>query len=102
MDLFETNGWDTTYVGANTPIDDLLVQIKDNDYNVVAISITMVSNINNVITTINMIRSLQKPNLKILVGGYPFNRNESLWKMVGADGFAKDFETALNIANAYV
>jgi methanogenic corrinoid protein MtbC1 len=31
----------------------------------------------------------------VLVGGYPFNREQELWRTVGADGFAADADAAI-------
>ena len=34
-------------------------------------------------------------NTKIIVGGYVFNLNDSLWKKIGADMYASDIVEAL-------
>jgi methanogenic corrinoid protein MtbC1 len=95
MDLFEFNGWDTTFLGANNPIDDLITLIKAEKFDVLAISIAMVSRIKEVQMTIEKIHNLDGPKPKILVGGYPFNQNKNLWKIVNADGYAENFDNAL-------
>jgi methanogenic corrinoid protein MtbC1 len=37
-------------------------------------------------------------NVKILVGGSPFNTDRNLWRAVGADAYAADAEEALRAA----
>jgi methanogenic corrinoid protein MtbC1 len=41
-------------------------------------------------------------NIKILVGGRPFNIDKELWKKMGADGYAEDAEHAIEVANELV
>jgi methanogenic corrinoid protein MtbC1 len=38
-------------------------------------------------------------NVKILVGGYPFNLEPELWKRVGADAYATDASEAVAVAS---
>ena len=36
--------------------------------------------------------------VRILVGGYPFNIAGNLWQSVGADGYAPDAQQAIRVA----
>ncbi len=42
------------------------------------------------------------PELKIMVGGYPFNIAPDLWRQVGADGYARNGNEAVQLANRLI
>jgi methanogenic corrinoid protein MtbC1 len=42
------------------------------------------------------------PQVKIMVGGYPFNVAPDLWQQIGADGSAQDAQAAMNTAGQLV
>lgn len=98
-DFFEMEGWDTYFYGANTPVKDLVNAVKEKNPDLVAVSTTIPTNLDSAITIINSIKSSSENNgVKIMVGGYPFNKDIELWKKVGADCFASDAESAVNVA----
>jgi MerR family transcriptional regulator, light-induced transcriptional regulator len=95
-DFFEMAGWDTYYLGANVPIPDLLQLLVDRQANVLALSATMAFNVGTVREAIKRVRTAAEcADLLILVGGYPFNVTNDLWRRVGADGCARDARAAL-------
>ncbi len=99
-DFFEMEGWDTFYLGANTPAPSLLQTLKERNADLVVLSATMTFHIRFVRKLIEKIRAdEQTKNVKILVGGYPFNVAPDLWREIGADGFAKDAPGAVATAN---
>jgi methanogenic corrinoid protein MtbC1 len=98
-DFLEMEGWDTYYLGANTPTESILRAIEERRADVVAISATISFHVSKVAELIDRIRS--SPNLaqvKIMVGGYPFNIAENLWQQVGADGHARNAQEAVSAA----
>lgn len=98
-DLFELEGWDSDYIGANTPGGDLLNTIELAPPDVIAISATMTYHVDKVRELVRGVRA--RPALKdvqILVGGRPFLIAEGLWQQVGADGWAADAEQAVKMA----
>lgn len=102
-DLFELEGWDSYYYGANTPIRSIVQAINTQKPDVLAISVTMTYNIENVKKLIELVREdSTHNNLKIIVGGYPFNLSTDLWKNIGADGSALDAISAIKLANELV
>ena len=103
-DFFEMNGWDTYYLGANMPIDSVVRYLSDVKPQCLAISATMTFHVSAVKEMIRTIRSSPdvSPDLKILVGGYPFNVAEELWVSVGADGFAPSAAEAIELANKLI
>jgi methanogenic corrinoid protein MtbC1 len=99
-DFFELDGWNTFYLGANMPTPSVVQSIIERRADIVAISATMTFHVRTTEQLIAAIRS--KPQLarvRILVGGYPFNRVPDLWQRVGADGSAGNAQDAVNIAN---
>ncbi len=98
-DFFEMDGWDTYFLGANTPVDGILRAITERKADVLAISATMTFHIDKVSDLISTVRGAGLDGrTKIMVGGYPFNIAPNLWKSVGADGYARDARQALVIA----
>jgi methanogenic corrinoid protein MtbC1 len=102
-DFFEMEGWDTLYLGANTPVEGILESLGDGDVDVVGISATMTYHVDRVEFLIQAIREASLPTQpRILVGGYPFNVSSTLWEHVGADGYAPDAEDAIALADEFV
>lgn len=101
-DFFEMEGWDTHYVGANTPADSLISMLQARKAHVLGLSVTITSHINEVRHLIQVVRDSVMSHVKILVGGYPFNLAPNLWKQIGADGFGSDALDAVALANKLV
>lgn len=102
-DLFEMEGWNSYYFGANTPQSSLISALSIYKPAVLAISATMTFNISAVTELIQSIKSKpETKDIKILVGGYPFKLAENLWHRIGADGFAEDAVQAISLANKFV
>jgi len=98
-DIFELDGWDTRYLGANTPKAAVLEAVRASSADVLALSATMASHVAQVAEIIDELRADDATtHVKVLVGGYPFNIAPGLWQRVGADGYAPDAETAPQIA----
>ena len=99
-DFFEMAGWNTFYLGANTPHSSVVATIAERTADVLAISATIAYHVDAVQDLIRAVR--QHPGtgrVKILVGGYPFNRDPELWRKVGADGSALDAQQAIMLAD---
>lgn len=99
-DLLELDGWDTYYLGANTPIKDVVGFLIEKKADVLGISTTMTFNIPKIRELISHVRSVEGlKHLKIMVGGYPFLITENLWKQLGADGCASNALEAIEVTN---
>jgi MerR family transcriptional regulator, light-induced transcriptional regulator len=95
-DFFEMAGWNTYYLGANTPPADIIQTLISRGSKVLAISATITYHIPRVIELIDEVRrSTLGEDLPILVGGRPFLISPGLWERVGADGFAVDARQAV-------
>ena len=96
-DFLEMEGWDTYYLGANVPMEAIILAIKENQPDLLALSVTLTPHIKNVINIIQKVKNIF-PDIKILVGGYPFLRDNSLAEKIGADGVALDAKQAPQVA----
>jgi len=97
-DFFEMDGWDTTYVGANTPDGDLVQVLRARCAPLLAISATLNLHISAVRELIHTVRSAPDlDHVKILVGGRPFCVAGRLWQRLGADGCANDADEAVRM-----
>lgn len=99
-DFFEMGGWDTFYLGANTPTLSILKILGDRQADLLAISATISFHVRSVADLIKMVRSHSEfEHVKIMVGGYPFNIDKSLWQKIDADGCAHNADDAIEIGN---
>lgn len=102
-DLFELDGWDTYYLGANTPLPSILQTVRETQAHALAISATILPHLRQVDQLIAMVRAAPEcREVKILVGGYPFNVVPQMWRQLGADGCAHNAATAVELANRLV
>ena len=70
-DIFELHGWRGYFLGANTPLRDLLDLIREKGPDAVALSLTVYFNRDSLLQTAAAIRS-EFPAVPILVGGQAF------------------------------
>jgi methylmalonyl-CoA mutase cobalamin-binding domain/chain len=102
-DFFEMEGWDTFYLGANTPTSSVVQSVVEHNADVLGVSATIPFHVRDVEDLIAAVRTHEgSRDVKILVGGYPFNVAPDLWKRVGADVYAQDAEQAIAAANQLI
>ncbi len=102
-DLFELDGWDTIYLGANTPVPSILQTVREQQADVLAISATIAPHLRSVEELIQQVRAAPDcSEVKIIVGGHPFNVVPQIWRQLGADGCAHDAATSVALANSLV
>jgi len=102
-DFFELAGWDTFYLGADTPTLSVIETIAKTKADVLAISATLNSQVTKVRELITQVHlSTPASKTKIMVGGYPFNHNPNLWQELKADGYAENADLAVTIAEGMV
>jgi methanogenic corrinoid protein MtbC1 len=100
-DFFELDGWRTYYLGANMPLKGVLAALAERSAHRLALSATLISHVPDVARMIAGVRSSEMgARVKILVGGRPFNTAPTLWRQIGADGYARDAAEALVVANS--
>lgn len=99
-DFLEMDGWDVSYLGSNTPHKDVISITRQRQAKALLVSATMGFNVKHVQQLISLVRA--DPNLrdlKVMVGGFPFNTVDGLWQQVGADASARDAEDAVKVVN---
>lgn len=102
-DLLEAAGWDSHFLGANVPPNDLIRTLKSTGADVLCLSATLTSHLARTHQVIQRVRA--EPELqrvKIVVGGYPFNLEKDLWQRFGADGYAADGRVAVEVCTRLV
>jgi len=101
-DFLEMEGWDVTYLGANTPKEELLAHLKDHKPFMAALSVATMFNLDHARLTIKTIKEDEETkDIKIMVGGLAFNSMPQLWHNIGADGYAADANKGALSANAW-
>lgn len=102
-DFFEMEGWDTIYLGANTPAGEVVGEVVSVEAQLVAVSVTLSEHVEAAAALIREIRSDARcAAVKVIVGGLPFNETPELWRRIGADGSARDAEQAIDLAERLV
>lgn len=91
-DFYTFLGFDTVFVGANTPKEDFVSAINVIKPRYVVISVTNYYNIVNAERAIKKLREKADYDLKIIVGGYAFKSNKEIYKKIGADYLLDSFE----------
>lgn len=102
-DFFTLNGFDSYFIGANTPQDDILQAIDYVKPVYIAISTTNYYNLVAARNTIGKIREIKRTtraSFKIIVGGLAFQQNPSVFREMGADMLLDTFEDIRNLAEA--
>lgn len=95
-DFLEMEGWDTYFLGANTPPESVLRTVEERHAEVLALSATMTFHVSRVSDLIDGLRATPAlSGTSVLVGGYPFNISPDLWRRIGADGYAPDAASAV-------
>ncbi len=98
-DFFDLDGWNVYYIGANTPAKSIISAVKDQDADVVALSITLPVYLSDLHYLIRSLRAdPATAQVKIIVGGVPFTIILDLWRQVGADAVAGSAEEAVAVA----
>lgn len=96
--LLEIEGWRTIYLGSDIPQTELPSTLETYEADVLLLSVALTSQIPATTRTIESIRQNCALPTKILVGGNGLAEHAELWREIGADGYAADAETALELA----
>ena len=101
-DFLEMEGWDVTYLGANTPAAEIITFLKKHEPFLVALSVATVFNLDAARQVIEKIKSNEKTSdIKVMVGGLAFSSMPHLWQDFGADGYANGADDAARTANEW-
>jgi methanogenic corrinoid protein MtbC1 len=100
-DLFAAQGWDSYLVGAGVPRDELLKltgRLGPDVFVVYGTPPSAVPDVRSLITTIREIGVCA--TMQVIASGGVFNRADGLWQEVGADVFAENAPTLIELAES--
>ncbi|MDH3283829.1 MAG: cobalamin-dependent protein [Acidobacteriota bacterium] len=100
-DAFERAGWDAVCLGANTGLARLGAELRRERTDVLALSVTITANLRQVRRIIEEVREAEAlADVRIVVGGQPFEATPGLWRSLGADGTAADASEAVRVCES--
>lgn len=91
-DFFELNGWESIFLGSNTPQNEIIDTIKETEPDLLGISNNFYINVVRLLKLIDQVRD-QFPNLQIIVGGQALAE--------GHDDTLKDYKGVHYIPSLY-
>ena len=95
-DFFELEGYDSIFIGANTPKFEFVNSLNNLNPDYLVISVT---NPYHLFSTKEIIKNIRKTNenVKILVGGYAFSKDKDRYIEVNADKLISGYEDIQNL-----
>jgi methanogenic corrinoid protein MtbC1 len=101
-DLLELEGWQTFYLGANTPALSVVAITKEKKAQVLALSICLPSSGPALRELISIARESLGDKVKIVIGGYTISADPVYAASFGADGLAADVGEAVAMMDRLV
>ncbi len=102
-DVLECRDWSTTYISEDLTNEALSALVAEDQADLLLISASMAGHIKLVTSMIRAIRDDPRTrDVKVVVGGRPFSVAPDLVEAVGADGWARDARSAVEICNKLV
>jgi len=102
-DVLECRDWSTTYIVDGVSVESLPGLVAEDQADLLLISASMPSHITQVSAMIRAIRENPRTRgVQIVVGGRPFMVAPDLVNAVGADGWARDARSAVDVCNRLV
>ncbi|HEX6373557.1 MAG TPA: cobalamin-dependent protein [Longimicrobium sp.] len=90
-DLLELDGWDTVFLGASVPVEDLVALVKERRPEVVALSASITPHLSRVREAVRAIRGAMPEGAPVIaIGGRAFAGDAALAERMGADLTARD------------
>jgi len=100
-DAFTLAGWHSTYLGGNVPVEDLLAYLDEVSVDVLAVSATLGRDLMPIRSLISELENRPLAPI-VLVGGRAFSLRSTLWRQIGADGYALTPVMAVALAGELV
>ncbi|HKK11151.1 MAG TPA: cobalamin-dependent protein [Bacteroidales bacterium] len=100
-DFFEMEGWDTYFLGANTPLSSMLDSIKEFSPKLLALSASMPFHRTRMRDFVSQVKK-EAPAVHIMIGGRAVKGGQEDLKWFGADSFARNAQEAVNSANSMI
>lgn len=96
-DFFQINGYDTLYVGTNTPRMQICEAIRSENPDYLAISVTDYYLIFEAKKIIQRVKEDCKRDIKVILGGQAFKKNRHLVDEIGADLYLESYEDVVKL-----
>ncbi len=91
-DFFTLAGYDVSFVGANTPVDDFIAAVGHIRPRYVAVSVTNYYNLFALRRALERLRAVLPQETEVLVGGNAFRERPELVEELGADRLLSTFD----------
>jgi methanogenic corrinoid protein MtbC1 len=102
-DLFEIDGWNVIYLGANTPIADTVELLERRGPDLLALSVSTALTLRDAGELIDAVRgNAAIARTRVLIGGPQFKADHDLWRELGADACAFSATEAVKLGNELV
>jgi methanogenic corrinoid protein MtbC1 len=102
-DILEQDGWQVRYLGSNTPREDLLRMLDDYLPDLLAVSVTMAFNLDNLNSLLAEIRSNPlHGDMPVMIGGRVFLDSPELVADMNVHSFAHSLQEAQLLAGSRV
>lgn len=101
-DFFTIAGYDSIFIGANTPEKTIIKAVEKVKPKYISMSVTNYYNLISTKKTINIIKENFKHEIKFLLGGQAFDSNPEAYKEIGGDLLLKSFDDILGLKGAGV
>lgn len=96
-DVLEVEGWDVRFLGTHMPHSGILQAIEEHEASVVGISATMLFSVPRVRHLVQAVRERFGSGTRVVLGGSAFRFAPTLYQELGADGFAADLRSAVDL-----
>ncbi|OLS03466.1 cobalamin B12-binding domain-containing protein [Tissierella creatinophila] len=91
-DIFTIAGYQTTFIGADTPCRAVLKAIETIRPDIISISVTNFYNIIETKRTIDMIKNHFNYGIKFILGGDAFRKSKDMYKEIGGDIYLESLQ----------
>ena len=90
-DAFELSGWSVRYLGADTPTEAIVAEVRTSKPQLVGLSASMAQQLPDLRRAVTALReSLGSRCPRLVVGGHALNQIDDIWKWTGADAWSPD------------
>ncbi len=100
--LLERDGWSVSYLGADTPEEDLVTLVRYEKPSFLAMSVSVVYNLGGVAQVASALRGHgSSRRVKIMVGGHALRTLPDAAAVLGVDAAPRSFDQALDTARQW-
>ncbi|MCB2198651.1 cobalamin-dependent protein [bacterium] len=101
-DLFEYDGWTAVFLGARTPVEDVISAVQRYEADLLAVSATLYTSILRIRDMLKRLKASEHASIPVIAGGFIFRQNPSILKDLGIVGSPRNAEEAVKLGNQLV